>query len=84
MAARTRRPYKLQVLSTHREQKLQGSENNPIRTCRGPVASNTYMAVNLPASKTDLFCHVVEIIIAASTDEACPVRAMKNFLRQDR
>ena len=29
MAARTGRPYKLQVLSTNGERKLQGSANNP-------------------------------------------------------
>ena len=29
MAARTGQPYKLQVLSTNGEQKLQGSANNP-------------------------------------------------------
>ena len=48
------------------------------------IDDRTYMAVNLPASKTDPFRHGVEIIIAASRDEACPVRAMRNFLRQDR
>ena len=31
MAARTGRPYKLQVLSTNGERKLQGSANNPTK-----------------------------------------------------
>lgn len=43
-----------------------------------------HMAVSLPASKTDPFRHGVEIIIAASNDEACPVRAMRNLLIHDR
>ena len=34
MAARTGRPYKLQVLSTNGERKLQGSANNPTATSR--------------------------------------------------
>ena len=34
MAARTGRPYKLQVLSTNGERKLQGSANNPTEFIR--------------------------------------------------
>ena len=47
-------------------------------------ADGSYMSVNLPSSKTDPFRHGVEIIIAASRDEACPVRAMQEFFRADR
>ena len=43
----------------------------------------SHMSVYLPASKTDPFRHGVEIIIAATGDEACPVSAMHHFLRVD-
>ena len=43
----------------------------------------SHMSVYLPASKTDPFRHGVEIFIAATGDEACPVRAMDEFLRAD-
>ena len=38
MAARSGRPYKLQVLSTNGERKLQGSANNP--TVTGHILDN--------------------------------------------
>lgn len=44
----------------------------------------SHMAVNLPASKTDPFRQGVEIIVAASGDDACPVKAMSDFLGADR
>lgn len=44
----------------------------------------TYMTVNLPASKTDPFRLGVEIVIAASRDDVCPVKAMRNLFRHDR
>ena len=43
MAARTGRPYKLQVLSTNGERKLQGSANNPT-DCMGNVSKNVLPA----------------------------------------
>ena len=43
----------------------------------------SYMSVNLPASKTDPFRQGVDIMIAASGDEACPVRAMRDLYRVD-
>ena len=45
---------------------------------------SSFMAVNLPASKTDPFRQGVEIIIATSKDKACPVEAMRTFLHVDR
>ena len=43
----------------------------------------SHMSVYLPASKTDPFRHGVEIIVAATGDEAGAVRAMDEFLRAD-
>ena len=47
MVARTGRPYKLQVLSTNGERKLQGSANNPTITTITAVASGTKTTINL-------------------------------------
>lgn len=41
------------------------------------------MLVNLPASKTDPFRGRVEILIAETRDEACPVMAMRRLRRAD-
>lgn len=43
----------------------------------------SHMSVFLPASKTDPFRLGVEIIIAASGDEACPIAAMVNLQNMD-
>ena len=43
----------------------------------------SHMSVHLPASKTDPFRQGVEIIIAASKDEACPIVAMVNLQNMD-
>lgn len=43
----------------------------------------SHMSVNLPASKTDPFRGGVEILIAATRDEACPVKAMRRLRRWD-
>ena len=60
MAARTGRPYKLQVLSTNGERKLQGSANNPTDSLGGsivlaarsviPSSHHTCKPPRLPAS----------------------------------
>ena len=44
----------------------------------------SHMSLYLPASKTDPFRQGVEIIIAASRDEACPIAAMVNLQNMDR
>ena len=41
------------------------------------------MELTLPASKTDLFSQGIQLIIAGSHDNACPVRAMKQLIARD-
>jgi len=42
-----------------------------------------YMEVTLPASKTDPFRKGIGLTISASEDDACPVKAMRQFLAVD-
>ena len=42
-----------------------------------------HIELTLPASKTDPFRQGIQLIIAGSNDEACPVRAMKRLLAVD-
>jgi len=46
-------------------------------------ASERYMEVILPASKTDPFRKGITLTIAASYDNACPIHAMREFFAQD-
>ena len=41
------------------------------------------MELTLPASKTDPFRQGIQLIIAGSHDNACPVRAMKQLMAKD-
>ena len=42
-----------------------------------------YMDLTLPSSKTDPFRKGIKLTIAASLDNACPVRAMEEYLARD-
>jgi len=42
-----------------------------------------YMEVTLPALKTDPFRKGITLTISASQDDACPVKAMRQFLAID-
>ena len=54
------------------------------KSCVRLSRNQSHMAVHLPASKTDPFRQGIEILIAASGDEACPVAAMANLQQADR
>ena len=43
----------------------------------------TYMELTLPSSKTDSFRKGINLTIAASNDQGCPVASMKNLLALD-
>jgi len=45
--------------------------------------NDTYMELNLPASKTDPFRKGIKLTIAASYDTGCPVQAMRALLDMD-
>jgi len=51
--------------------------------CIKTRASGGYMEVTLPASKTDPFRKGINLTIATSYDNACPVSAMKQSLARD-
>lgn len=51
--------------------------------CIKTRASGRYMEVTLPASKTDPFRKGINLTIAATYDNACPVSAMKQYLARD-
>jgi len=50
----------------------------------GVPARGEYMEVTLPSSKTDPFRKGIKLTMAASHDNACPVRAMQAFFACDR
>ena len=47
------------------------------------IQHDEHIELTLPASKTDPFRQGIQLIIAGSHDEACPVRAMKQLLAMD-
>ncbi|KAH0603252.1 uncharacterized protein H6S33_008256 [Morchella sextelata] len=47
------------------------------------AADESYLELSLPASKGDPFRQSVQILVAATGDEACPVRAMVQLLEKD-
>ena len=54
------------------------------KSCIRLSRNQSHMAVHLPALKTDPFRQGIEVLIAASGDEACPVAAMAELQQADR
>ena len=53
------------------------------KSCIRFIKNSKHMELTLPASKTDPFRQGIELIIAGSHDNACPVRAMKQLIVRD-
>ena len=54
------------------------------KSCIWFIKNSKHMQLTLPASKTDLFRQVIQLIMAGSHDNACPVQAIKQPIARDK